>query len=128
MKSPDARVEIGYVARAHGTRGNVVIVVHNPESSALLTAESVFVGGSELAIEGLELTKGGFRVGFETVTDRTQAEALRGQKITVLRSDPLSLSLVKYCFPIWSDAAPFYRMAARGERWFGSKLGLRIGS
>jgi ribosomal 30S subunit maturation factor RimM len=43
----EARVEIGGVARAHGIRGEVVIVTHDPDSDTLGFVERVFVNGVE---------------------------------------------------------------------------------
>ncbi len=80
------RVEIGYVARAHGTRGDVFVTVHNPNSSAFELATSIFVGDQSFAIETVKPGNGGYRIGLESIGDRDQAEQLRGKTVSVARS------------------------------------------
>ena len=46
----ESRIEIGGVARAHGIRGEVVIITHDPDSDTLGSATSIFVGGVERKI------------------------------------------------------------------------------
>ena len=41
----DPRIEIGKVSKAHGSRGEVVLVTHDPESDLLEDIEMVWVGG-----------------------------------------------------------------------------------
>jgi 16S rRNA processing protein RimM len=83
----DDRVEIGAVARAHGIRGEVRIVLHNPESDALERAERVFVGAREVAVVSARPVNGACLVLLEGVSDRDQADALRGQPVAVARDD-----------------------------------------
>ena len=47
---PDT-VEIGFVARAHGIRGEVRVHLHNPASTALDDAEVLWLGAREYRIE-----------------------------------------------------------------------------
>ena len=46
----DARVEIGGIARAHGIKGEVVIVTHDPDSETLADVKKIYVGGVEKEI------------------------------------------------------------------------------
>jgi 16S rRNA processing protein RimM len=85
--SDEARVEIGGVARAHGIRGEVVIVTHDPESDTLGSVERVFVNGVARKITNARDTHRGWLVQLEGVVTRNDAEALRGAKIEVLRDD-----------------------------------------
>jgi 16S rRNA processing protein RimM len=78
-------VEIGYVARAHGIAGELRVVCHNPDSTALLRAERVLVGNRSFAIEGVRPVDGAFLVALAGVADRDAAEALKGQPIAVDR-------------------------------------------
>lgn len=83
----DDRVEIGAVARAHGVRGELRVVLHNPESTALVDARALFVGGRERAVESARPTNGAWLVRVSGVEDRDQADALRGQPVAVLREE-----------------------------------------
>jgi len=80
-------VEIGVVARAHGIRGEVRVHLHNPASTALEVAESVFVGERELAIESARPVPGAYLLALEGIADRDAAEALRGRPVSVLRGE-----------------------------------------
>jgi 16S rRNA processing protein RimM len=80
------RVEIGGVARAHGIRGEIVIVTHDPDSETLGSVATIWVGGVERTIAGARGTQRGWLVQLEGITTRTDAEALRGQVVEVDRS------------------------------------------
>jgi 16S rRNA processing protein RimM len=79
------RVEIGRVARAHGVRGEVRVVLHNPESTALDEAEVVFVGDREMAVEAARAVQGAYLVRLAGIEDRDAADALRGRTVSVAR-------------------------------------------
>lgn len=84
----DGRIEIGVVARPHGVRGELRLALHNPASTALDEAEIVFVGGRELAVESSRPVPGGAcLVRLTGITDRDQADALRGQPVEVARDE-----------------------------------------
>lgn len=83
----EARVEIGGVARAHGIRGEVVIVTHDPDSDTLGYVEQVFVAGVARKVVVARDTHRGWLVQLEGVVTRNDAEALRGAVVEVLRSD-----------------------------------------
>jgi 16S rRNA processing protein RimM len=82
----EARIEIGGVARAHGIRGEVVIITHDPESDTLGCVESIWIGGVERKIQKARDTQRGWLVALEGVTTRNDAEALRGQPVEVERA------------------------------------------
>jgi 16S rRNA processing protein RimM len=85
---PVDRVEIGAVARAHGVRGELRVVLHNPTSTALDGVDAVFVGERELALESARPVAGGaYLVRLAGIGDRDQAEALRGAPVAVARAD-----------------------------------------
>jgi 16S rRNA processing protein RimM len=84
------RIEIGGVARAHGIRGEVAIVTHDPDSIVLETADVVYVGGVERRIVEARSTDRGWLVLFEGIATRTEAEGLRGKPVEVDR-DALAL-------------------------------------
>jgi 16S rRNA processing protein RimM len=78
-------VEIGYVARAHGIAGELRVVCHNLESTALLRAERVMVGSRSYALENVRPVDGAFLVALVGVADRDAAELLKGQTVSVDR-------------------------------------------
>jgi len=79
------RIEIGRIARAHGIRGEVVIVTHDPGSGLLAELETVRVAGGERRVISARETHRGWLVQFEGVTTRNDAERLRGQVVEVDR-------------------------------------------
>jgi 16S rRNA processing protein RimM len=81
------RIEIGGVARAHGIRGEVVIVTHDPDSETLGRVEQIYVGGAPRRVLAARATHRGWLVLLEGVATRTEAEALRGRPVEVERAD-----------------------------------------
>lgn len=81
----DPRIEIGRVSRAHGIRGEVAIVTHNPESELLGDVDKIWVGGVERTIREARATQRGWLVLFDGVATRNDAELLRGQTVEVDR-------------------------------------------
>ncbi|HTL33542.1 MAG TPA: ribosome maturation factor RimM [Kofleriaceae bacterium] len=82
----DARIEIGGIARAHGIKGEVVIVTHDPDSETLGSVTKVWVGGTEYAVKGARDTQRGWLVVLEGIATRNDAEALRGKPVEVDRT------------------------------------------
>jgi 16S rRNA processing protein RimM len=86
----ESRIEIGGVARAHGIRGEVVIVTHDPDSDTLGNIDKIYVGGVEKKILQARDTQRGWLVALEGVPTRNDAEALKGKPVEVDR-DALEL-------------------------------------
>lgn len=89
MTRPDAppRIEIGGIARAHGIRGEVVIVTHDPGSATLGEVERIYIDGAPRKILAARDTPRGWLVLLEGVATRTDAEGLRGRPVEVERGD-----------------------------------------
>ncbi len=83
----ESRIEIGGIARAHGIRGEVVIVTHDPDSATLGNVDTIWVGGVERKILQARDTQRGWLVALEGVATRNDAEALRGKPVEVDRED-----------------------------------------
>lgn len=81
----DPRIEIGRIARAHGIRGEVVIVTHDPASDVLAGLATIWVAGVERRVVEARGTHRGWLVLFEGIATRNDAEALRGQVVEVDR-------------------------------------------
>ena len=86
----EARIEIGGVARAHGIRGEIVIVTHDPDSDTLGSIETIYIAGTPRKITQARDTQRGWLVALEGIATRTDAESLRGQPVEVDR-DALEL-------------------------------------
>jgi 16S rRNA processing protein RimM len=86
----ESRIEIGGVARAHGIRGEVVIVTHDPDSETLGSLDKLYVGDVEYKIRQARDTQRGWLVALEGVATRNDAEALQGKQVSVDR-DALAL-------------------------------------
>src|SRR5687768_13458958 len=90
MARPD-RIEIGYIARPHGIRGDVSVRLYNPGSTILDEVVLVTLEGPGDAPRRsvtLESSRSGgehCQVRLEGVSDRTAAEALVGAKLFVDR-------------------------------------------
>jgi 16S rRNA processing protein RimM len=78
-------LEVGYVLRAHGVRGELRVVTHDPTSTALEDTDAIYIGGKAYAAE-LRRIEGAYLVKLEGVTDRDVAERLRGQPVAVPRA------------------------------------------
>jgi 16S rRNA processing protein RimM len=78
------KLEIGTVVRAHGVRGLVRV---RATSDALLELERVFIDGREVQVERVQPERDDFLVQLAGVTDRDQAEAMRGKTLEALRAD-----------------------------------------
>lgn len=87
MSEPRARIEIGGVARAHGIKGEIVIVTHDPDSTTLGEVERIWVGGVEREIALARDTHRGWLVSLAGLATRNDAEALQGQIVEVERDD-----------------------------------------
>jgi 16S rRNA processing protein RimM len=81
------RIEVGFVARAHGIRGEICAVTHDPESTTLGEVESVWIGGRQYAVTAARDTQKGWLLALEGIGDRTIAEGLRGAVVEVERED-----------------------------------------
>jgi 16S rRNA processing protein RimM len=87
----DPRIEIGGVARAHGIRGEVAIVTHDPDSTVLERVDTIWIDGIEHKIVEARSTTKAWLVQLAGVDTRTEAEALRGLAVVVAR-EALELS------------------------------------
>jgi 16S rRNA processing protein RimM len=82
-----SRVEIGVVSKAHGIRGEVVVMLHDAASTALDDVEIVFVAGVARKVVQARNTGGAYLLLVEGIGDRDAAAALRGAVVEVDRDD-----------------------------------------
>lgn len=86
----ESRIEIGGVARAHGIRGEIVVVTHDPDSDTLGKIESIYINGVAHKIIQARDTQRGWLVALDAIKTRNDAEALQGARVEVDR-DQLEL-------------------------------------
>ena len=82
----DARIEIGGIARAHGIKGEVVVITHDPDSETLGKIASIWIDGTEYALKQARDTHRGWLVLLDGITTRNDAERLKGKPVEVERS------------------------------------------
>ncbi len=87
--APPERIEVAYVSRAHGVRGEVLAVPIIHGSTALGEVDELWIGGQHHALERARPVPDGYLLVLAGVTDRDVAHALRGQTIEVKRDDLL---------------------------------------
>ncbi|QDE90449.1 16S rRNA processing protein RimM [Myxococcus xanthus] len=92
MTATSPYLELGYVARAHGLRGEVAIRALDPASETLDTVDRIWVRTRagverEMRLEALRPTPKEDIVVLEGVESRNDAEALVGAKVFVFRED-----------------------------------------
>ncbi len=81
------RIPLAAVAGAHGIKGEVRLKLFSDSSESLARHSKLFVGGAPRRL--LDVRDGGkFAIArFESVADRTSAEALRGSLVEIDRAD-----------------------------------------
>jgi 16S rRNA processing protein RimM len=79
------RLTIGYVARAHGVRGELRVHLHDEESETIFEVDRVWIGGEEARVKSARTTTGAALLVVEGIEDRDAAEALRGRAVEVER-------------------------------------------
>lgn len=95
-------MEVGYVARVHGLRGELRIVLHNPSSDALEQARTVMLKRrgelepSPYQLVGLRPSNEAYLIAVEGIEDRTVAETFRGATVFVSRGDLPELAPDEY--------------------------------
>ncbi len=107
------RVELGYVARAHGVRGELRVHLHNEASDALFRVDVVYLGADAYTVRGArDGSKGAVLLAVDEVRDRNAADALRGSTVSVDRDvvvddgDVLITDLVG-CDAVLPDGTPY---------------------
>jgi 16S rRNA processing protein RimM len=114
----NSRLEIGGIARAHGIRGEVVVVTHDPDSETLAHVKKIYVAGVEHEVVAARDTQRGWLVVLAGVNTRNDAEALRGKIVEVdrdaldLGGDEVLLHDLVGCAVKTTDGTPFGEIAA----------------
>ena len=98
MTSPATakRVALAAVAGAHGIKGEVRLKLFADSVESLARHSKVYVGGREVAVRDIRAGGKTAVARFEGISDRSAAEALRGQLVEVDRADLPPLSEGEY--------------------------------
>lgn len=81
------RIEIGGIARAHGIKGEVVIITHDPDSETLGKVATIYIDGVAHEVQAARNTpQRGWLVKLADVHTRNDAEALQGKQIEIDRT------------------------------------------
>ncbi len=82
---PDRRVALAAVAGAHGIKGELRLKLFADSADSLARHSHLYVGGRELALKDVKEAGKTAIARFEGISDRTQAESLRGQLVEIDR-------------------------------------------
>ncbi|KAA3635825.1 MAG: 16S rRNA processing protein RimM [Armatimonadetes bacterium] len=90
------RIPIGYVRKAHGIRGDVVVRGLVDDAKTRLVKDAAFLTDEDeprmLIVSSVGSVKDDFRVSFVEIADRNAAEALKGTQLTVPSTERRKLS------------------------------------
>lgn len=78
------RLQVGFVLRAHGVRGGLRL---RAQGDAVLALERLFIAGRAYRVLHAQRERDDLLVQLEGVTDRDQAEALKGAAVEAARDD-----------------------------------------
>src|SRR5688500_6738550 len=81
-----ARIALAAVAGAHGIKGELRLKLFSDSAESLARHANVFVGGREVRLESVKAVGKGVIARVAGVSDRSAAEALRGQLLEIDRS------------------------------------------
>ena len=88
MGDDERLLDVGYIARAHGLRGQVAVALTTDRLERLSPGSHFFTDRGRLTVVAAAAHQDRFIVTFSEIADRTAAEAWRG---TVLRATRLEL-------------------------------------
>ena len=88
MSSPATgkRIALAAVAGAHGVKGELRLKLFSDSAESLARHSRIYIGGRELALKDVKDGGKTAIARFEGISDRTAAEALRGELVEVDRS------------------------------------------
>ena len=84
--SADGLLEVGRIGRAHGVRGDVLVLLSTDRLERVAVGSRLRAGDRWLTVAAASRSNDRWRVHFEGIDDRTTAEAMAG---TVLRAEPI---------------------------------------
>ena len=118
----DGRIEVAYVSRAHGVRGEILAVPIVPGSETLGGLDWIWLGARRYEIERARPVPEGYLLVLRGVTDRDVAHGLRGQTLSIER-DELDLEEDEV---LLADLVGCKVVTAEGVAW-GEVVAIEIG-
>jgi len=110
---PEPRVTLAAIAGAHGIGGEVRLKLFAESLDSLKRHERLFAGDKPLTLKSVRGGAGGAIARFAEIGDRSAAEALRGQHLSVPRAELPALAQGEYYH---SDLIGLPCQSAAGER------------
>lgn len=83
----EKQLTVGQIVKPQGIRGEVKAVPFTDGAEDFRAFKRVFLDGEEYKVLSVRVGDGAVYLGFRGVSDRNEAELLRGKKITILRED-----------------------------------------
>ncbi len=81
------RLEIGVIVKPQGIKGEIKVQTHSSNVQRLKGLKSLYVEQTEYKITSLKIAPNALLLGLFGVTDRNDAETLRGKRVFVNRMD-----------------------------------------
>lgn len=89
-------ISLGFVARPHGIKGEILFIPYNPNCSTLKKNLKVLIDGKNFKILRLKRYKKGSLILFSEINTRNDAEALKGKEIFVKKDSLPKLNEDEY--------------------------------
>ena len=121
--STDDRLPIGYISRAHGIRGEVVVVSDSPDDRFAKGSELLTDRGDSLTVTGARQGNHGRIVAFAEITDRTEAEGFRGRTLTIDPDQRRSLEASEF----WPEDLVGLKVVDAGRVPLGTVVAVHFG-
>lgn len=124
MEGPD-RIPVGYIARAHGIRGAVIVkpLTDAPNHRFVPGASFTSGDGRRLSVDSIAEHGAGFLVTFVGVGDRSTADALRGTQLSIPAHERRDLAEDEY----WPDQLIGCTVVTTAGEPVGSVAGVEFG-
>lgn len=76
-------IEIGYIAKAHGLKGNIIVKLYDKEADYLYEGLEVFLDEEIYVIESFKIGGAGLNIKLKDVETRNNSELLKGKKLSI---------------------------------------------
>lgn len=76
-------IEIGFIVKPHGLKGELKLKLHSPESNLILNIDKIYVGNQIFKIDYSKKVSNGFLLKFVSKNTRNSIEDLIGKKLFV---------------------------------------------
>jgi len=115
IQVPADLIQVGYITGAYGLRGGIRLTPHSPDADALLSVKTWWIDKPTLRPVQVRMAKqhsGDVTATLVDVTERDDAEALKGATVQVSRADFPALPEDEY---YWTDLIGLEAVNLQGE-------------